>query len=354
MQKTKKQHFVPQESLRRFSYKPGHVFVFDKAESKSYSGAISKTACQEYFYDLKTIDHDPSVPENFQIAEQAFCEIEEQGQPIIASILGKLEPFIDGRKVSGFSRDRLLYKTDKERLALFLVAQYLRTPDQREFFTNQARALLKVQANLQMANAGIDPHEFPLDVQLSREAAVGNHVSMALQIALAVAPALTNHIWLYSAVPPDVPLVCSDSPVILAPDKGVAPVEGGLLSPRIQIIFNLSTRINLTIVQRARFPEFARVDGRCQKAPIETAEWLNAMHLKSSRRYLYSRVDEFEWARDLLEKNPRWAGPVRKVPECTGALTEGVNELFEDSAAKSEYVLYWGRPEGEGLKRSST
>ncbi len=344
-QKTKKQHFLPQKSLSRFASKPGKIFVFDKQTDRSFENAINKTACQEYFYDMKTVDHDPQIPERFQISERAFTEVEAQGQPVIEAILSAAEVFRLRKTPKRLSDKRLIYKQDRIRLAFFLAVQYLRTPDQRESLINLARVSLRVLANLQMERAGIElQNEDDFDVQLSRECQAGQHVLMTLTAGFEAAPEIAKHIWLFSTSA-NRELVTCDTPVILLPHESSSLISGeGLLSPGIQIICNLSPTVTLSLFERKYFSSLQKVDGYCTHLSLDGADYLNRLQLKHSRRYLYSRGNDFDWARNLLATNPAWRNPVKRVVDAIGPLTEGISDLF-DNTKKPQYVLFLGREE---------
>jgi len=65
MQKTKKQHFVPQFLLRKFSFNPKaktrRLHVFDKWTNKSYPNSVGNVGCKNCLYDLDKTSLEPML-----------------------------------------------------------------------------------------------------------------------------------------------------------------------------------------------------------------------------------------------------------------------------------------------------
>src|SRR5690349_1247688 len=76
----KKQHYVQQSYLRRFSSDEKRVFVYDKVLQKSFQNSISDVAQESHFYrlpdNLKTEDGKPINVDDPLIVEKAFQKIE--------------------------------------------------------------------------------------------------------------------------------------------------------------------------------------------------------------------------------------------------------------------------------------
>jgi hypothetical protein len=83
----------------------------------------------------------------------------------------------------------------------------------------------------------------------------------------------------------------------------------------------------------------------CRKAPVEVADYLNKLYLKTCRRYIYSNAGAFDWAKKLLSENPDWARPSKSGLECSGPFTQGVQEMLNESLPNPEHVLYGGCPD---------
>lgn len=340
----KKQHFVPQKSLSRFANSKGKIFVFDKLKGESFEAAINKTACKQYYYDMKSVDHDPTDPERFQISERAFKEIEDIGQPTIEKILTQAEAFSTSRKSPKMSRNRFIYKVDRVKLALFIAVQFLRTPEQRDNIINVVRSGMRVNLNIDLANAGITlTEEEEFDIQLSEECQTGHHVKMALEGGLIAAEEMANQIWMFG-VAKNSQLVTSDTPVSLIPDAEDEFAGEGLLARGIQTVCNLSPSVMVLLADRKRFKPFDKMDSRCIVMSHELISYLNMLQLQRCSQYVYSPSEDFRWAQELLSKHPSWRLPPKKNYHCSGPFSEGVNELFESSRTYKK-VLFWGREE---------
>lgn len=345
-QTAKKQHFVPQKSLERFSSKPGKIFVFDKWDDRSFENAISKTACVQYFYDMKSVDRDPSKPENYQISEKAFKEVEDLGQPIIDMLISKVNAFIE-KKTLPYKSERLLYKQERIKLGFFLAVQYLRTPDKKEESIAFARASLKAHYIAELQASGVEiTEEQDFDVQLSKEAQAGHHVLSTFNSGIAAGPELHKFVWMFSATN-NRKLITCDTPVLFVPRAEDENGGQGILSKGSQLMINLSPNVHLSLLERSFFREFTKTDGKCMRLRDEGVDYINRMNLYHSNRYLYSPTNEFDWARELLAKNPSWRKRNTPRLQASGPFSDGINRLFQDSY-EPQYVLFWGKDEDSG------
>ena len=79
MSKTKKEHYVPQSYLRRFSSDGKQIHVYDKILKRSFTSGIRDVAQESHFYDIPRESFPTELKvseEDLQAVEKAFNKIE--------------------------------------------------------------------------------------------------------------------------------------------------------------------------------------------------------------------------------------------------------------------------------------
>ncbi len=127
---TKKQHYVPQFSLRYFSAegKGTHVYVYDKLRGESRLQSIRDVAHSNYFYNYVTESKKPAT------LEKDLARLEADAAKIIAQV------------VADESLARL-GDDDRHVLAFYTGAQLLRTLHHRAYLRQLKDALRDVLAS---------------------------------------------------------------------------------------------------------------------------------------------------------------------------------------------------------------
>ena len=122
MNKVKRQHYVPEFYLRRFTNDGEHIFVYDKVNNKIFNTNVSNVASEGYFYDIdwhgELSDLDP------QLIEKELSRIES----LFSSNIDEIIREVDERK--DFSA------IDLNILGNFIVIQWLRTRSFRDAHIN--------------------------------------------------------------------------------------------------------------------------------------------------------------------------------------------------------------------------
>src|SRR5215475_2423876 len=133
MSRTKRQHFVPQCYLDRFST-DGRLWVFDKFTRKEYESAPLNVAQERYFYDipaelLAKVSPDKRVDPQF--LEKALSRMEGEYNRQLGEILRDVEH-------RGITREQ------RVALAPYIVFQLLRTKESREDWQQLCEQTTKV------------------------------------------------------------------------------------------------------------------------------------------------------------------------------------------------------------------
>jgi hypothetical protein len=131
--KTRKEHFVPQQYLRKFSNpspngKKQKIWIFDKTTQKHFSSDVEDTATSDYFYDfpIDILGKDKSkiFDTNLQNLEALIAPFYKEFETHISSILklGNRQNY----------EEEILSQDSKEEWSYILAVQALRTPELRE------------------------------------------------------------------------------------------------------------------------------------------------------------------------------------------------------------------------------
>jgi hypothetical protein len=267
----KNQHYVPQFLLRNFSSNSGtHIWAFDaNALAKKWKAiknrSIQSVASDEYFYD-KEIDH---VHDSF---EYQLGQIENSVAPVIARLI----------RLRDLSR---LSGAERRLLSLFIALQMLRTKG----------GLLNIDRIMTQIHDGIKAMGAPLEKDDPR-------VIWKLQIAGAdiYAELLLKKRWLLQIC--DKQFYLSDNPVVFANTANPPGIRGtlGINSGGIEIYLPLSNSVTLNLLCE-RFYECID-EGTYELKPINI-EYCNSLQVRAADRFVFSSVNDFSLAIDMLESN---------------------------------------------------
>lgn len=153
MSKTKKQHYVPQAYLNKFSFGKKKINVFDKENNKLlYKQDIKNFAEQNYFYDIDLQylkNHLKEVPEDLQKALDSYSDeelayLEQYIEHQLAKTENKILPIInkiikDAEKATPFyiKQCYCMSEEDKEWMGIYLTIQDIRTLKKRNQIRKQ-------------------------------------------------------------------------------------------------------------------------------------------------------------------------------------------------------------------------
>lgn len=298
---TKKQHYVPQNYLDAFA-ENGQLWVFDKTNGASFRSSVRDAGERNRFYDLPELDEVAGVD---QALERSFQPLEGAAAAVLRDLLAALEA---GSFVAITQAQRI-------DLSLYLALQLLRTPESRESSKQLSLALHKEAflAWLHARGEGDLLDEASFELEMTEDEQRRNHARVLLDHDLRerIAEILYRHYWVVLENPCVTahPFIASDHP---ACNHGTVshPVRSmqGLASVGAEILFPLSPRYLLLIVERRAFPHAARLDGRLDiLGSAENVEYYNHWQVRHAYRFLYSRTDVFDLARSMTEETPELA-----------------------------------------------
>ncbi len=319
------QHYVPQFILRNFtSGKKHQLFAFDKKKGISFKTNIKNIASEKGFYNFKIEDEEYSL-------EEDLGELEETSSKIVKKI-------INDESLSNISDE------EKTTLSFFIAAQYFRVKQMRNHYRH-----LSIELEKRFSEMGIDTTKIENFSVVSEEEAKNISI-MSIASADKIAPYIFDKTWMLFKAPKSTPYYISDNPVTLQNMLDFGPLGNlgfGVLG--IEIYFPISSTLSLGIMCRSHeeklrqsYEEYERnlrkfgpeismllrmnlppnvealmtamKTGKFVNSLKENAINKNSLQVMYSSRFVYSSIDDFDLAREMIKKNPDFKqGPIPQV-----------------------------------------
>jgi hypothetical protein len=295
----KKQHYVQQSYLRRFSPNVKQIYVYDKVLGKEFLGGILDVAQESHFYrlpdNLKTEDGKPISVDDPLIVEKAIQKIEGRANQDIQTLI----ELPAGTSIPAETRGNL---------SVFLAIQFLRTRAYRNLIVETAEKFMRAIAReLIKENFGEESLKYAPKISF-KDTAAGLFQSQQIfdfDKLDGFAEVLYNHIWILCVNDTGKPLYTSDDPVVMhTPLKDQLPAVG-IASPGIEIAYPLSSSRILTLADREvyGFHENA-FDGKSRSLDEENVTYYNSLQVLDSERQIYCEQPDFDLVKDMIKKNP--------------------------------------------------
>ena len=296
---SKKQHYVPQSMLRRFSADKERtwVYVFDKTKMRSFESSILNAGCENHFNTVEVEGQTISFEGLFQANDNQLARL--------------LDKIVSSKSLATIT------PTDRITLSEVVAAQIVRTKMVRTTMRSIAEQLSQT-----MREAGIDPEQFeefsiPTDQEV-RHAALASLLDIHRIVA-----ALQDKDLILIHSPDSKCFWISDNPVVL--QNSFPYGELGLNAPGIEIYLPISSELTLGFycpsiklkiqhllsleglnLDQRKYLEIYRglEDGNSISFGTKTTEFLNSLQVLRSSRFLYAQNDDFEHACNILARHP--------------------------------------------------
>ena len=300
----KKQHYVPQVYLRRFTADGEHLYVFDKLQQdparRIRRGKVRDIAHENDFYDIAVEVLKPEVRPGHD-------------RKMIEKLLGRFDAEM-GSEVEHLVASAGSGPIDPARRALLaraLGVQALRTRDVRDTVVEVSRQVLETFCrDLTERNFPGQGHLAPR-AQIKPEYVPVYHARLILQSGIeTVGRAFFNFTWTVGLNKTRQPLYTSDQPVVrFAHLYDPELSHEGFASPGIEVAFPLGPG-HLLLMRDVRAPGGERVnDGSVEELTEERVEFYNGLQVEQSRRQIYCRDDAFDRASDMCAADPELTAP---------------------------------------------
>ena len=336
MEKTKKQHYVPQCYLRNFAIKGSKkkINVFDKKkEQVRLNQNILDNASERYFYDInidkileesseeKRNDILEQLGEKYKIykndkeqhLEKFFSEaIESDYSEILKSIISKAKNATPWHIKNCYC----MSLSEKILMSVCITAQFWRTKKQRvmleEGIMKLYKTLIPKLYNIEYGNieGKLSPRD--IDVSIGKESMKLQHAEFILDIErlLEFVQVLLKHIWVVYINRTKVPFWTSDAPIALNSISDGCRSGKGIASKGIEIILPLSDKVALGMYEREHYEEmFSLAMNKDDRLYIEISDEeevnrFNKLQILESYRCIFSSDTNFSVAEEMCKKYP--------------------------------------------------
>ena len=303
-QKTKKQHYVPQNYLRRFVDANNKLFVFDKIQEKTYSASVGDVAQERYFYDIPVEALVPGSTDEYfdpQMMEKEFARIEGHFRIEVDALLNNTH--------------RGITQQQRSTIAFFIMIQMIRTREFRstmmDSYTHMGQwagemiAQLAMRHDLDMPSTKVTPiwtegQQAALHAEIMADTEFQNEIVLHLY----------NHIWLLGLNNTAKPLYTSDHPAVKKAHIRSRPFSyDGVGSQGIEIAFPLTPNHILILRERSYHQSSALHDGKTIELTEGNVTYFNSLQVQRSYRQIYCSTDDFALVHQMLKSYVRKPSP---------------------------------------------
>ncbi len=305
----KVQHYVPKFLLKNFrTGKKGHLRVFDKRTGATFIANARNVASESRFYDFKFEGETLTL-------EPGLSKLEGAAKPLFEKLL---------------KRDSLGSLSDDDRgvLGAFFAVQFTRT----RAFLEQWHSIGNMLAGKMREWASTDEERASVEEYLGVRDPERDKMEFARIVAAApqtYGHRFVNKTWVLLKTERSRPFIIGDNPLALQNSIDMSPRGNvGLGVVGIEICCPLSPTRALamwcpSLVQAlaARPDHWATIDGML--SAIEAGEPLpsdkdnilnfNSLQIRYAERYVFSSVDDFRLAREMVEDPEMRIGPRPRV-----------------------------------------
>ncbi len=320
-QKTKKQHYVAQSYLRRFTSDGKNLYVFDKITKSTFGPtSVVNVAHENYFYDF----HDEAV---VRAASAANLDL-QSGEKALAVLDGEFNRVIE--VAINFAKGATKAPSPEQRMKMSLCAaiQLVRTRGFRdELVENMEQMGCAVgESFLKLAKPEL-AKEVQVEFKFKQNSISLLHGQFLWnpEFIAKVAATLCNHIWVIGLNETANPLLTSDSPVVRRAHKSEEPfvpaadsgplykraidiaiesTRPGIESEGVELAFPLSPQCVVIFLERSYFKSFEDKDGGRFALTDSDVDRLNRLQVLQSYRQVYSRSNDFRLAYEVCATQP--------------------------------------------------
>ncbi len=304
MTKIKKQHYVPQFYIKKFSSNNENIYVYDKYLDKSFRSKIRNVAQSKFFYDIPELDKITKIK---QFVEKSFHNIERETAKTISNLINQLDKgtFLE------------INIEDRKILAIFMVYQILRTEEARNSFVELEKSFLTQLLNKELDLHNIEPSERKFEIIYTENQKKKVQMNLILREQKVIKPfslGLARHIWILIKNNTKHKFYTSDNPItrqanIKHPELSFL----GYLSYGIEITFPISSQYLIVLLERNYFNKLELWDSKSITiTEHEDIKDFNLEQIRTSYRQIFCEEDNFDFAKLICEENPKLRNPKRK------------------------------------------
>ena len=290
------QHYVPKLYLRNFCKHKDQIAVYIKSSGKSFFTNIVNVANENYFYDNEEID---KSNQKKQFLEKYFHPLEDRMKILLNNLLNQLK----FGKFSNFTND------ERIDISMYLVYQYMRTKEQREMFGQLNQELIQMYADEFIQSEGEDSTKYKVEVD-------GKYFHTRLLLDESMMDKITlslyKKLWVILENNTEMPFLTSDHPVAKYGHLGnEIRSMSGFNSKGVEISFPLSPKYLLSIIDEGYASFMHNLDDKIIQANEQNILHYNSLQIIHSYNQIYSNVNSFNLAKEILDEEPLLKEPDR-------------------------------------------
>lgn len=298
--KTKKQHFVPEMYLKRFTT-GSRLWVFDKVNLKSFPSNPSDVANANYFYDLPQELVDLGFDE--QGVEKGLSAVEGNLSPALDELCELAERLPEDRY---YTTEKVLSDSLRSKISFFMALQFVRSRDFRTGYMQLTDQLIEWSNKI---IGKVIPER-----SSDKKAEAAAHAGFMMNGRLPeLAQAMLRHCCFLGLNRSGTPLYTSDAPLLRIPHSKDPVVGGrGMISQGIELVLPVSPRVAVLMYE----PTFHKQktegwDGTIREIREESVIYLNAHQVLYSERQVFCSQERFDLAIEVCKKHPEVRNPKR-------------------------------------------
>lgn len=278
----KRQHFVPRFYLNTFSEnteEPYYLYCYDLPEDRVFGSNTMDIAQGEYFYDLS----------DEQFIENKFADFEG----IFSQAYDKL---VDNADVTTLTPE------ERHVISLFLSHQHIRTRKFREVVKQASKHTLET-----VDEDDVEDEEARKAVEAgtTEEGAKQWQAQLTANALEGFADLLYRMNWFLFVNKTEYPLWTSDHPIaIFNPINPEPDPERGIKQPGSKVHVPLSTDLVLALYDPGQYFVKSKREELTEK---EHVDFQNKLQVEHSHRQVFCPIDDFQFAREVIEENPEYA-----------------------------------------------
>lgn len=305
MSKVKKQHYVPQFYLKRFTSDGERLFVYDKFTKTARQSNVKDVAEERYFYDS-------------QQTEKGLGVIEKDFSLAISKVLKNTEPKSVLHKILqrlSLNKGKVISRRQKRYLSFFITIQMFRTREYRntlvELMEKGGQAIVNMMAKMKTPDAS--PDLYP-QIKYDKKNASLLHTQNLFDrdFLIMMTETINRHIWVIGLNETNQPLYTSDHPVVKRGHIQHPFLSfSGVGAKGIEIAFPLSPKCILLMYERTHFKEHEKMDRKQISLINDNVIYYNSLQVYQSYRQVFCNINDFTLVEQVCKKHPDVCSPDR-------------------------------------------
>ncbi len=242
-----------------------------------------------------------------------LCAQEYPDQNVIPTILQMKDILNDVSSRLSNNTFQLISLQQRNKISCYLAKQIIRTMEHRKQIIELERKRNDILLNIWAEHSGERKELYRIKSPEGIEAKIHAQLIFSEKLNIGLSGALHNHIWIIGLNQTTLSFYTSDNPIAKRPHYNDPFFSmSGYNSKGIEIVYPLSPNLILCMYEKSCFAEYSKNDGMTLNLTDErNIIYYNAFQVYSSNRFIYSVKDNFEFAKQVCDRDPHYRNPDR-------------------------------------------